>query len=198
MEDIISQMSEKTYFDEDYTEVIKTQGGDNSAFDVLMYRYQDVIARQMRRFSLQQHIIEELTQTVFINAYQSINNYEPKAPFLHWLRTIASRVGYNYWREEAKKPKTVTLEEWDQKPEHSTESDTVNAGEILDKVLSNLPPKERQVLCMLHLDNLSIKEIATIMGWTIPMVKMRSYRARKKLKTLFEDQELGELIDEYR
>ncbi len=198
MEDIISQMSEKTFFDADYTEVLKTQEGDNSAFDILMYRYQDVIARQMRRFSLQQHVIEELTQTVFINAYQSINKYEPKAPFLHWLRTIASRVGYNYWREEARKPKTVTLEEWDQQPEKPENSEAQNAGEILEMVLSNLPPKERQVLCMLHLDKLSIKDIAKTMGWTVPMVKMRSYRARKKLRTLLEDNELGELLNEYR
>lgn len=198
MEDIISQMSEKTFFDADYTEVLKTQEGDNSAFDILMFRYQDVIARQMRRFSLQQHVIEELTQTVFINAYQSINKYEPKAPFLHWLRTIASRVGYNYWREEARKPKTVTLEEWDQQPVKPENSEAQNAGEILEMVLSNLPPKERQVLCMLHLDKLSIKDIAKTMGWTVPMVKMRSYRARKKLRTLLEDNELGELLNEYR
>ena len=200
MEDIISQMTEKKYIDSDYYEVLKVQEGDNSAFDVLMFRYQEIIARQMRRFSTRTQVIEELTQNVFVNAFQSINNYRPQAPFLHWLRTIASRVGYNYWREEAKRPKTVTLEDWDQRaPAGDSKTDNrPDAGELLEKVLGRLPPKERQVLCMLYLDKMSTREISEIMGWTVPMVKMRAYRSRKKLKELLNDKELGEMLHEYR
>ena len=117
MENIISQMIDIKLIDEDYQEVLKVQEGDNSAFDILMFRHQDKIFKQMRRFSTQHLVIEELTQSVFVNAYKSINNYKPKAPFIHWLRTIASRVGYNYWRDEAKRPKTVTLEDWGSKPQ---------------------------------------------------------------------------------
>ena len=200
MEDIISQMTEKNIIDEDYGEVLRVQEGDNSSFDILMYRYQDVIARQMRRFSTQQHVIEELTQNVFVNAFESIQNYKPKAPFIHWLRTIASRVGYNYWRTEAKRPKTVALEEWDQKPgdQASNESSRPDAAELLERVLRELPPKERQVLCMMYLDKMSVREVSEIMGWTAAMVKMRSYRSRKKLRNLLNDKELGEMLNEYR
>ena len=184
--------------DEDYQEVLKVQEGDNSAFDILMFRHQDKIFKQMRRFSTQHLVIEELTQSVFVNAYKSINNYKPKAPFIHWLRTIASRVGYNYWRDEAKRPKTVTIEDWDQNPNENKLHREHDAGELLEKVLKKLPPKERQVLCMIYLDKMSIKEVANIMNWTVAMVKMRAYRSRKKLSKLINDKELGEMLNEYR
>lgn len=198
METIIYQMTELMIVDEDYEAVMQVKDGDKSSFDLLMFRYQDVIAKQMRRFSPKAEIIEELTQTVFVNAYQSINNYEPKAPFIHWLRTIASRVGYNYWREEAKKPKTVSLEDWDQKPEGAAESTELDHGVVLDMVLQKISLKERQVLCMVYLDKMSIKEVASTMGWTVAMVKMRSYRARNKLRNLLNDKELGGILNEYR
>ncbi len=198
MENVISQMIDTKLIDEDYQEVLKVQEGDNSAFDILMFRHQDKIFKQMRRFSTQHFVIEELTQSVFVNAYNSINNYVPKAPFIHWLRAIASRVGYNYWRDEAKKPKLVTIEEWDQNPNKEKNLREHDAGELLDKVLKKLPLKERQVLCMIYLDKMSLKDVADVMNWTVAMVKMRAYRSRKKLAKLLNDKELGEMLNEYR
>ena len=198
MENVLSYMAELKEVDEDYYEVIKVKEGDNSAFDILMFRHQETIAKQMRRFSTNLDIIEELTQTVFVNAYKSIDNYEPRAPFLHWLRTIASRVGYNYWRTESKKPKTVQLEDWDQRPEDKVSERAHDTSEVLNMVLSKIPLKERQVLCMMYLDKMSVKEVAETMEWTVAMVKMRSYRSRKKLRKLLNDKELGDILNEYR
>ncbi len=198
MENVLSYMAELKEVDEDYYEVIKVKEGDNSAFDILMFRHQETIAKQMRRFSTNLDIIEELTQTVFVNAYKSIDNYEPRAPFLHWLRTIASRVGYNYWRTELKKPKTVQLEDWDQRPEDNVSERAHDPSEVLNMVLSKIPLKERQVLCMMYLDKMSVKEVAETMEWTVAMVKMRSYRSRKKLRKLLNDKELGDILNEYR
>ncbi len=191
-------MADTDHIDEDYLEVKKVQEGDNSAFDLLMQKHQTTIGKQMRRFSLDSNIVEELTQTVFITAYQSIENYKPLAPFIHWLRRIASRVGYNFWRDEAKKPSTVRLEDWDRPTYADTISVKPDAAHLLDLVLKRLPPKERQVLCMMYLDNMNAKDIAQTMGWTVAMVKMRAYRSRKKLRTLLNDKELGDLLNEYR
>lgn len=198
MENVLSYMAELKEVDEDYYEVIKVKEGDNSAFDILMFRHQETIAKQMRRFSTNLDIIEELTQTVFVNAYKSIDNYEPRAPFLHWLRTIASRVGYNYWRTESKKPNTVQLEDWDQRPEDKVSERAHDPSEVLNMVLSKIPLKERQVLCMMYLDKMSVKEVAETMEWTVAMVKMRSYRSRRKLRKLLNDKELGDILNEYR
>ena len=201
MEQIIYQMSIPKPLDDDFTAVEAVKNGDNSAFDLLMHRHQEKIARQMRRFSRDKHTIEELTQTVFINAYKSIDNYQPKAPFLHWLRTIASRVGYNYWTKEAKKISTFSLQEWDQPLEANdlnSQEKPEAAAELLEKILNYLSPKDRQALCMMHLDGMSAKEIAKTMNWTVAMVKMRCYRARLKLRKLLNNKEIGELLNEYR
>ena len=50
--------------------------------------------------------------------------------------------------------------------------------------MSRLKPDERQTLYMLYGDNMSVAEVAGVMGWNVAMTKMRSYRARKKLRRL--------------
>lgn len=163
----------------------RTQNGDPTAFDWLVLRYQELIAAQMRRFSRDPRVVEELTQNVFVSAFFSLKNYQPHGPFLNWLRTIASRTGYAHWREEYKKSKLIPIEDWDG-AEHDVKDEERAQGQ-LDWLLTQLKPPERQVMCLLYLDNLSIVQTAEIMGWTVGMVKMRAHRARKKLQRIIAE-----------
>lgn len=169
--------------EDDLVLIQRAQGGDPSAFDWIVLRYQEVIAAQMRRFSRDHRILQELTQNVFVNAFFSLRNYRPEAPFLNWLRTIASRTGYAYWREEYKKARNVPLEDWDGADHKRTEGNE-RAQRKLEWLLKQLKPSERQVISMLYLDNLSVSETSAETGWTEGMVKMRAHRARKKLQRI--------------
>ncbi len=163
----------------------RTRNGDPSAFDWIILRYQEVIGNQMRRFSRDRRVIEELTQNVFVNAFFSLKNYRPEAPFINWLRTIASRTGYAFWREEYKKARNVPIEDWDG-ADYNVEKDE-RARRQLDWLLAQLKPPERQVMCLLYLDNYSVAEAAQITGWTEGMIKMRAHRSRKKLQRILAE-----------
>lgn len=139
----------------------------------------------MRRFSRDRRVIEELTQTAFVNAFFSLRNYRPEAPFLNWLRTIASRTGYAHWREEYKRARHVPIEDWDGADYNGAEEE--RARRQLDWLLDQLKPPERQVMCLLYLDNLSIAEVSQVTGWTEGMIKMRAHRARKKLQRILAE-----------
>lgn len=167
--------------------VSRAQSGDPEAFDDIISLYQNTIAQQMRRFSRKSNEIEELVQNVFVNAYFSLKNYRAKAPFINWLRTIASRTGYAFWREQYKKNKTVALQDWDGQVTADTSAE--QAKEKLEALMSQLKPAERHVLYLMYIDNYPVAQVSEITGWTEGMVKMRAYRARNKLKKILKEEE---------
>lgn len=175
---------------DDYTLVSLAQNGDREAYDQLMLRHQSGIATLMTRFSQDPGVVEELTQTVFVNAYLSLRNYRPHAPFLHWLRVVASRTGYDHWRREYRAAASETFDEnlhadaaiaEDERSERREDCE-----EMLKRVMAKLNPEERQVLFLIYVDGMSVAEAAAVMGWNGAMTKMRCYRAKLKLRKLLK------------
>ena len=178
--------------DRDWNDVEACRNGDDEAYARLVKRYEVEIAAQMWRFSRDPMVHRELVQDVFVESYYSLKGFRGDAPFLHWLRRIATRVGYRYWKKRSREPVKVPLEEWDgaQQPEVSMEA--TRAATILHALLARLPPKDRLVLTLIYFEDCSTSEIASRTGWSQGMVKMRAHRARKKLKAIAEQENLVE------
>lgn len=138
---------------------------------------------------------EELVQDVFVEAYFSLKSYRGRAPLLHWLRKIGVRVGYKYWKEQAKTKAAVPLQEFDAiEAEQAEALEPSDAAELLHALLARLPAADRLVLTLMYFEQCGTKEIAARMGWTRAMVKMRAHRARKKLRTIAESENLLEKL----
>jgi RNA polymerase sigma-70 factor (ECF subfamily) len=60
------------------------------------------------------------------------------------------------------------------------------AREIVEKLLAQLAPADRLVLTLLHLEGRSVAEVRQITGWNVPVIKVRAFRARRKLRKRFE------------
>lgn len=162
-------------------------GGDQEAFGRLVKRHQSTIALQMRRFSQQQGVIEELVHDVFVEAYVSLRSYQSRGPFLHWLRKIAVRKGYAYWKSRKRAEESrVSLSDIELTAKEVLRSDT-NASELLADLLAHLPPRDRLVLTLIYWDGCTVSEAADLSGWSESMVKVQAHRARKKLKKLIEE-----------
>ena len=169
--------------------------GDEDSYVRLVRRYETQITRLMWRFSRDPAVCEELVQDVFVEAYYSLKSYRGKAPLIHWLRKIGVRVGYRYWKEQAKAKAAVPLQDFDMvETEQADDVDPAEAAEILHALLARLPADDRLVLTLMYFEQDSTKDIATRMGWTRARVKMRAHRARKKLKTIAESENLLEKL----
>lgn len=182
---------------DDWEDIVSTLAGNRCAYDRIMDRHMLQISRQMQRFSHDRGVVEELVQDTFVEAYMSLANYRRHAPFIHWLSRIATRTGYAYWRQQAKFRKHVTLEEWDEAPDPSTSEGAEvatpqQAKQLLDRLLATLGPEDRLVLMMQYLEERSIAEIAQLTGWSVPVIKMRAYRSRKKLRTVLSQWRITE------
>ncbi len=181
--------------DSDWEDIKGSLDGDGDAYRRLVERYQARIGRQMWRFCRQPREHEELVQDVFVEAYRSLRGYARRAAFEHWLARIATRVGYRFWKSQAKQRVNVPLEEWDQLPEASPSDFTPEeAGQILHDLLAQLPPRDRLVLTLRYLDEKNVKETAALTGWSQSMVKVQIWRARQKLQKLYHHHE-GRRID---
>jgi len=170
-------------------DIRQSRNGDSDAYRRLIERHQEHVGHIMWRFSRDISVHEELVQDVFVEAYMSLKTYRAMAPFANWLARIATRVGYRYWkqRERLHETETFSLEQWDRPADGTDESlDAAGAGELLHKLMAQLPPRDRLVLTLRYLDQCSVAETAQRTGWTKAMVKVQALRARKKLKELFE------------
>jgi len=162
--------------------------GDSDAYTRLIKQHQSHVSRILWRFSRDRLVHEELVQDVFVEAYMSLGSYREKAPFDHWLSRIATRVGYRYWKQLARRGEieSFSLAEWDQLPDKSPdEMDPGQAADLLHRLLAQLRPRDRLVLTLRYLEGCDVAETARRTGWTKSMVKVQSVRARKRLEKLF-------------
>lgn len=172
----------------DHDLVLRAQAGDAGAYDRLVLRYQGIIGKQMSRFSTDPAVVEELTQNVFVSAFFALGGYRPIAPFLHWLRAIANRAGYDFWREAYKNSRFKPLSSIDEAAlaERREGASANERWEELSRVMNFLKPDERQVLYMQYLDGMTIEAVAETMGWSKAQTKMRCFRARNKLRAMLK------------
>ena len=134
----------------------------------------------MWRFSRQVSVAEELVQEVFVEAYFSLAKFRGQSPLLHWLRRIATRVGYRYWKHETRRrARSAALEAWSIVREPPNEPRPEEAGVIVHKVLAQLPPRDRLVLTLMYLEGCSVAETSDRTGWSQTMVKVQAHRAQK-------------------
>lgn len=181
------QVEHLSHAQADALDVRRSLDGDEAAFRRLIGRHQERVASMMWRFSRERDTHEELVQEVFVEAWRGLDRYRADAPFEHWLARIATRVGYHYWREQEREGRItrVPLEDYPglAAPETLEPSE---AGELLHRLLQELAPRDRLVLTLRYLEELSVEETAARTGWSRSMVKVQAYRARGRLQKLFE------------
>lgn len=172
-------------------DIEQAQRGDSDAYRRLVERHQDHVAQILWRFSRNLQVHEELVQDVFVEAYLSLGSYRARAPFEHWLARIATRVGYRYWKERARRrnAEPFDVQAWDGADPRGDAAEALEpqqAAELLHRLLEHLPPRDRLVLTLRYLEQCDVDETARRTGWTKTMVKVQSLRARSKLKNVVE------------
>ena len=187
---VIEPIDEQAYDMEqspDIEDVLASRQGDPDAYKRLIERHQQHIGKIMWRFSRDPLVHEELVQDVFVEAYLSIGTYKEKAPFEHWLSRIATRVGFHFWKQQARQKnfERFSLKEWDQLAgETPDQIDSTRAASLLHNLLAQLPPRDRLILTLRYLDGCDVAQTAHRTGWTKGMVKVQTNRAKKKLEKL--------------
>jgi RNA polymerase sigma-70 factor, ECF subfamily len=179
---------------EDWQDIRASLRGEGDAYARLIDRHQQSIAKYMWRFTRDRRQWEELVQDVFVEAYLALRTFRGDAPWMHWLRTIATRVGYRHWRAKARQQaeSPLPIQAWDGCARDGVEASTAaDAAVVVHATLARLSPRDRLVLTLMYLEECSVAEIARLVGWSQTMVKVQAHRARGRLRKLLEEQEEG-------
>jgi RNA polymerase sigma-70 factor (ECF subfamily) len=183
---------------DDMTVITAILDGDVNAFEILLERHQSAVARVVAAHVPGEHVAE-VAHEVFIRAFKSLGGYAPIKPFANWLATIATRSCHDFWRDRYRRREApasdlsedgqlfietaLAAESMDRFDKLARQSE---AKEILDLILDQLQPLDRMVLTLTYLEELSVKEAAEMLGISVPNVKVRAFRARKKLKSFLK------------
>ncbi len=183
----------------DWLDVKASVQGDEDAYERLVRRYEKQITGLLWRFTRDPVQCEELVQQVFVEAFFSLKTYRGDAPLLHWLRRIATRTGYRFWREKAREPQEVPLPDFEimeqiEAEEEEERIDPAEAAALLQALLARLPAPDRLVLTLLYFERCGTQEIAEQMGWSRAKVKTQALRARRKMKEIAEREHLLERL----
>ena len=180
--------------DPDLADIRTVLEGDDRAYARIVSRYQPRVFTQMWRFTRDRVEQEELVQEVFIEVYRSLGKYKGEAPLLHWIRRIATRVGYRYWERSARDRRLrAAIRQEEAGPAGAPENlSPSEAAERLHDLMARLAARERLILTLIYFEECSIREVAERMGWSETHVRVEAHRARMKLKTILEKEGLTE------
>ena len=172
--------------------VVRAKRGEIEAFQELYGFYVGRILGYAYRMTRSREEAEDLTQNVFILAYRNLASLKDNQKFLHWLFRIARNNIYQKYRSE--KPRTESLDaiQEDKSSEvRNLASPLENpemkilSGElqhIINQAIRRLPKKRRQVFMLSAIHKLSYREIAEIVGRSLPSVRSDIHYARVEVK----------------
>jgi RNA polymerase sigma-70 factor (ECF subfamily) len=139
---------------------------------------------------------EDLAQDIFLKMFTRLAQYQGAVPFPHWVSRIAVTTCIDQLRAQKRRPefRWADLSEGEAEVLEAVTSDdgaapddAVAARELVDRLMGQLKPDDRLVVQLLDLEQKSIAEISEITGWNQSLVKVRAFRARRKLQKLFAE-----------
>ena len=170
---------------------------DQAAARELVQHLYPLIIRIVRSHLPRRVAEEDLAQEVFLKMFSRLDQYQGAVPFPHWVSRIAVTTCIDHLRAQKRRPEF----RWADLSETEAEvldavmtnerdvavNDAMAAHELVHKLLAQLKPDDQLVIRLLDLEQKSIAEISQLTGWNQSLIKVRAFRARRKLQKLFQD-----------
>lgn len=173
--------------------------GDESAFAEIVRRYSPRVFRVASRFFRRREQAEEAAQEVFLKAFTELESFEGRGSFEGWLTRIATNTCLNMIRGAKRRPELTASDLSEDEGslienmlageaaerQQSVERGMV-AADLAGRVLETMSPDDRLVLMMIDGEDASVKEVSEATGWSESNVKVRAFRARKRMREAVE------------
>jgi len=167
--------------------------GDAASFEPLVQKYSPRVFATARRYARRESEVEDIAQEVWLKAFDKLKSFRGEAPFEHWLMRLTVRTCYDFLRGHQRNresafsdltgPESDWLERFVTQPEAVAEN--ADAARLLvARVLERLSPPARLVITLLEIEDRPVKEIAALTGWSVPLVKVRAFRARAEMRKM--------------
>lgn len=173
----------------------RVRQGDEDAARQLFNHLYPLVLRRVRAHLPRRTGAEDLTQIVFMKVFANLDRYSGGVPLEHWVSRIAINACLNEIAAEKIRPElrladlseeqievieNLTTTATELRPDQS-----LAARELVEELLVLLDPRDRLLMTLLHLEGRSPKEVERITGWNGVVIRVRAFRARRKLREHF-------------
>lgn len=187
--------------------VLGVRRGDAESAHALVEHLYPLVIRIVRAHLPRRSAEEDLAQEVFLKLFSRLGQYRPRAdtPLEHWVSRLAVRTCLDSLRAERRRPELrwgdlgEEAAAWvhylisdDPDPPHTS---AVAARDAVATLLGRLTPADRLVVTLLDLEQQSAEEVSRMTGWSKASVKVRAFRARRRLRKLASGMK-SEVLDE--
>jgi RNA polymerase sigma-70 factor, ECF subfamily len=162
------------------------QRGDKEAMRVFVNENQHMIYRTCLAYLQNEHDAADLTQNVFLKAFEKLEQYKGDSKISTWLTRIAINLSINYLRDNKKRLEQVDIADINLPDESNNSEKTKQTKKAVRKAIFSLPEKQRKVFILHFYLELSYKDISEITGLSVSSLESLLFRSRKKLKVLLE------------
>lgn len=167
------------------------EGHEDAAEELIRHLY-PFISRIVRLHLPRRDHEEDLIQEILMKTFSRLHQYKGDAPLTHWVSRLALTTCLDRLRAQKVRPEISWA---DLSPEDKDVFDAswlegsspdatgaIHARDLVDKVLSTIPPEDRSLILMVDLEGQSLQEISDATGWSISKIKMRLFRIRAHLR----------------
>ena len=179
--------------------------GHTASFEPLVKKHSPRVFATARRYARRDSEVEDIAQEVWMKAFQKLATFRGEAPFEHWLMRLTVRTCYDFLRSHQRN-RELAFSELTQPEEDWLDGTVTDAGaaeaaetadaarELVGRLLEQLSPAARLTITMLEIEGRSVKEIAKLTGWSVPLVKVRAFRARAEMKKILARMSKGKYM----
>ena len=167
--------------------------GKTEQYEYFLDRYGQQVFVLVDRIVSCQEDAEELTQDVFLKAFQQLSSFKAESSFSTWIYRIATNLAISAVRK--KRNDVLRLDDSvfanlsDTQVDEALEDDSEEQMERLQQAMNQLEADERALITLYYLEEKPLAEVAFILGMTEGNAKVKLHRIRKKLYVLIKNQE---------
>ena len=167
--------------------------GKTEQYEYFLDRYGQQVFVLVDRIVSCQEDAEELTQDVFLKAFQQLSSFKAESSFSTWIYRIATNIAISAVRK--KRNDVLRLDDSvfanlsDTQVDAALEDESEEQMERLQQAMNQLEADERALITLYYLEEKPLAEVAFILGMTEGNAKVKLHRIRKKLYVLIKNQE---------
>jgi len=179
--------------------VARVRRRDESAAQALVTHLWPLVIKIVRSHLPRRLDEEDLAQEIFMKIFANLEQYRGEVPLEHWVSRVAVSTCLDRLRAQKRRPewRWADLSEGEAElldavltSEHAPPpGDAFAMRELAEKLLDSLNPQDRLVINLLDLEGRSVAEIQKITGWNATLIKVRAFRARRKMRKYLEQLE---------
>lgn len=172
--------------------------GNESAFKIIVEKWQDMVFNTCMGLVQDANDAEDVAQEVFIQVYESVDQFKGESKFSTWLYRIAVTKSLDHLRKKKRKKRFAFLqslfgvneEEVIQDPEFhhpGVKLENKEQAAVLFKAIAKLPDNQKAAFTLHKLEGLSYQEVAEALSTTVSSVESLMHRARGNLRKILTD-----------